>query len=60
MAHTVGMVVTTFSMLILAVGAVLALVAATRDRAVPRWVAAPIAVLTLGALTMMFAGAPGS
>ncbi len=60
LAHTVGMVVTTLSMLILAVGAVLALVAATRDRAVPRWLAATIAVVMLGALTMMFVGAPGS
>ncbi len=59
-AHTVGMVVTTLSMLILGIGSVLALVAATRDRAVPRWLAAIIAVLVLGALTMMFVGAPGA
>lgn len=59
-AHTVGMVVTTSSMLVLAIGAVLVLVAATRDRAVPRWVAGILAVLLFVALGAMIVGVPGS
>lgn len=59
-AHTAGMVVTNLSMLVLAVGAVLALTAAARDRAVPRWLAAIAALLMLAAFTMMMIGAPGA
>jgi hypothetical protein len=59
-AHTAGMIVTTLSMLILAGGGILALVAATRERAVPRWAAAILIVLALGAITVMVVGAPGS
>lgn len=59
-AHIAGMIVTTLSMLTLAAGGILALVAATREGAVPRWAAAILVVVGLGALTVMFVGAPGS
>lgn len=59
-SHTAGMVVTSLSMLILAVGGVLALVAAARDGAVSRWVAAIVAVSMLVAVAMMMVGAPGT
>lgn len=59
-AHTAGMIVSTLSMLTLAVGGILALAAATREGAVPRWAAAILVVVVLGALTVMLVGAPGS
>lgn len=59
-AHTAGMIVTTLSMLTLAVGGILALVAGTREGAVPRWAAAILVVLVVGASTVVFVGAPGS
>lgn len=59
-AHTAGQVVTSLSMLVLAVGAVLALTAAARDGAVPRWLAAIIAVLMLAVFAMMMIGPPGA
>lgn len=60
LAHTAGMVVTTLSMLVLVVGCVLALAAATRDGAVPRWVAAIVAVVIVVAFAAMVVGAPGA
>lgn len=57
-AHTAGMIVTVLSMLALAVGASLALVAAARDGAVPRWLAAVVTASMLGVLAMLMFGGP--
>jgi hypothetical protein len=58
-AHAVGQVITLLALLVLAVGFALAVTAAARDRALPRWSLAlvPVALLALGMLVM---GAPGS
>lgn len=59
-AHTVGMIVTTLSLLTAATGGSLALLAAARDHAVPRWVAGVVVLLVAAALTFLIVGAPGS
>ncbi|MGI8872780.1 MAG: hypothetical protein ACR2KP_00350, partial [Egibacteraceae bacterium] len=50
LAHTAGQVVTNLSLPIAVVGGVLALIAATRERALPRWVATVAAVAVLAML----------
>lgn len=57
-AHTAGMIVTILSMLTLAAGAGLALVAAARDGAVPQWLAAVVFALMLGVLGVLMFGGP--
>lgn len=57
-AHAAGMVVTVLSMLTLAAGAGLALVAAARDGAVPQWLAAVAIALMLGVLGVLMFGGP--
>lgn len=59
-AHTAGLVVTNLSMLCVVLGGVLALVAATRDRALPRWVATIVAVVVVAGFAAMVVGEPGT
>lgn len=57
-AHTAGQIVTTLSLPIAVAGGGLALVAASRERAVPGWVVAVIAVAAGAVLLLMIVGAP--
>lgn len=59
-AHTAGMIVTNLSLLVAVIGGVLSLVAAARDRAVPRWAAVVVAAAMAAALLFLIVGVPGS
>ncbi|MBW3577618.1 MAG: hypothetical protein KY462_07770 [Actinobacteria bacterium] len=58
LSHTAGMVITMLSMLALAAGAGLALVAAARDGAVPRRLAVVVVALMIGVLGVLTFGGP--
>ncbi len=57
-AHTAGQVVTTISLVLAALGLALVLVAAARDRAIPRWLVVVVMVIMAVALGFMIIGDP--
>ncbi|MBW3659006.1 MAG: hypothetical protein KY457_10235 [Actinobacteria bacterium] len=57
-AHTAGMVVTNLSLLVAVIGGALAMVAAARDGAVPRWAAGLVVAVLVVAFGIMTFGGP--
>ncbi len=57
-AHTAGMIVTTLSLPVVALGTIAALVAAARDGSVPWWVVGLVGVVATALLGVMIVGAP--
>lgn len=57
--HTAGQIITMLALVAAVMGGVLALIAAAREGAVPRWVAVFVSVVVAGALVFVAVGAPG-
>ena len=58
LAHTAGQVVTNLSLVTMVAGGVLALVAASREDALPKWLAAVVAAGVIAMLLFMMFGSP--